>query len=193
MSINDGQSHLLRNGTTLTLNNPDKSNQPTQSTANKPNEPTKKELININEQGNNLNTKNTGNNISEETNNLNTQMQKQMQMMQQMIDGQKEAKESLEALEKIQQDIQNIRHTNNEIRENINLATAKADEALMKSIEATEQATEARLMRTLPSGLCCSKRQKESYDKDRGRVLIYKQQYLLKYLTQVNTTVSWTD
>ena len=62
-----------------------------------------------------------------------------------MIDSQKEAKESLESLEKIQQDIRNIRQTNNEIRENINLTTAKADEALMKSNEATAQAAENKL------------------------------------------------
>ena len=85
MPIKDGQSHL-RNGTTITLVNPDKSNEPTNNTANKPSEQTKK----------------AGNNINEEANNLNTQIQKQMQMMQQVIDGQKEAKESRE---KMQQDI----------------------------------------------------------------------------------------
>ena len=81
MPIKDGQSHL-RNGTTITLVNPDKSNEPTNNTANKPSEP----------------TKNAGNNTNEEANNLNTQIQKQMQMMQQVIDGQKEAKESREKM-----------------------------------------------------------------------------------------------
>merc|ERR1712240_106487 len=133
------------NGTTITLNDPDKSNQPKQSTAKKPNDSTEKAVNNIDKQGNNLNTKNTGNNTSEETNNLNTQMQQQIKMMQQMIDGQTEAKESLETLEKMRQDIQNIKHTNNEIRENINLTTAKADEALLRSTEATEQAAENKL------------------------------------------------
>ena len=141
MPIKDGQSHL-RNGTTITLVNPDKSNEPTNNTANKPSEPTKKAGNNINEEANNLNTKNAGNNINEEANNLNTQIQKQMQMMQQVIDGQKEAKESRE---KMQQDIRNIKYTNNEIRENINLATAKAEEALIKSNEATTQAAENKL------------------------------------------------
>merc|ERR1712240_340449 len=133
------------NGTTITLNDPDKSNQPKQSTAKKPNDSTEKAVNNIDKQGNNLNTKNTGNNTSEETNNLNTQMQQQIKMMQQMIDGQKEAKESLETLKKMRQDILNIKHTNNEIRENINLTTAKADEALLRSTEATEQAAENKL------------------------------------------------
>merc|ERR1712240_673766 len=65
-----------------------------------------------------------------------------MKMMQQVIDGQREAKESRE---KTQQDIRNIKYTNNAIRENINLATAKADEALIKSNEATTQAAENKL------------------------------------------------
>ena len=125
MPIKDGQSHL-RNGTTITLVNPDKSNEPTNKAGNKSNEP----------------TNNDGNITNEEANNLTTQIQKQMQMMQQVIDGQKEAKESRE---KMQQDIRNIKYTNNEIRENINLATAKADEALIKSNEATTQATENKL------------------------------------------------
>ena len=94
MPIKDGQGHL-RNGTTITLVNPDKSNEP---------------------------TNNTGNNTNEETNNLTTQIQKQMQILQQVIDGQKEAKESRE---KMQQDIRNIKYTNNEIRENVNLAIEK--------------------------------------------------------------------
>merc|ERR1712240_810499 len=81
MLIKNGQSHL-RNGTTITLVNADKSNEPTNNTVNldKSNEP----------------TNNTGNNTNAETYNLTTQIQKQMQMMQQVIDGQKEAKESRE-------------------------------------------------------------------------------------------------
>merc|ERR1712240_494959 len=62
-----------------------------------------------------------------------------MQMLQQVIEGQKEAKESQD---KMRHDIRNIKHTNNEIRGKVNLATTKAEEALIKSNEATQQAKE---------------------------------------------------
>merc|ERR1712240_210420 len=62
-----------------------------------------------------------------------------MQMLQQVIEGQREAKESQE---KIRHDIRNIKHINNEIREKVNLATTKADEAQTKANEATSQAKE---------------------------------------------------
>merc|ERR1712240_547747 len=62
-----------------------------------------------------------------------------MQMLQQVIEGQKEAKESQD---KMRHDIRNIKETNNEIREKVNLATTKAEEALIKSDEATSQAKE---------------------------------------------------
>ena len=60
-----------------------------------------------------------------------------MQMLQQVIEGQREAKESQE---KIWHDIRNIKHINNEIREKVNLATTKADEAQTIANEATSQA-----------------------------------------------------
>ena len=164
MPINDGQSHTLPNGTTI-LFNPDNSNKPNQHTANKPNESTDKAANNGDEQGNNQGIKNTEKN--EEANNINIQMQQQMQMLQQLINdqkeakesqqdqqqqGQKEAKQTRETLERMRQDIQNIKQsnneikqTNNEIRESISLTTAKADEALLRSTEATEQAAENKL------------------------------------------------
>merc|ERR1712240_114004 len=60
-------------------------------------------------------------------------------MLQQVIEGQREAKESQEI---IRHDIRNIKHTNNEIREKVNLATTKADEAQTIAHEATSQAKE---------------------------------------------------
>ena len=86
MPTKDGQGHP-RDGTSITLENPANSNEPIN------NEKT-------------IETK--------EANNPTIQMQKQMQMLQQIIEGQREAKESQEI---IQHDIRNIKHTNNEIRE----------------------------------------------------------------------------
>ena len=88
MPTKDGQGHP-RDGTSITLDNPANSNEPT----------------------NNIKTK-----VNEEANNLTTQMQKQMQMLQQVIEGQREAKESQE---KMRHDIRNIKHTNNKIREKL--------------------------------------------------------------------------
>merc|ERR1712240_584353 len=62
-----------------------------------------------------------------------------MQMLQQIIEGQREAKESQEI---IRHDIRNIKHSNNEIREKVNLATTKAKEAQTIANEATTQAKE---------------------------------------------------
>merc|ERR1712240_203587 len=57
-----------------------------------------------------------------------------MQMLQQVIEGQRDAKESQEI---IRHDIRNIKHINNEIREKVNMATAKADKAQTIATKAT--------------------------------------------------------
>merc|ERR1712240_760698 len=62
-----------------------------------------------------------------------------MQMLQQIFEGQREAKESQEI---IRNNIRNIKHSNNEIREKVNLATTKAEEAQTIANEAITQAKE---------------------------------------------------
>ena len=59
-----------------------------------------------------------------------------MQMLQQIIENQREAKESHEIL---RNDIRKIQHSNNEIIETVNQATAKAEEAQIKADEAKTQ------------------------------------------------------
>jgi len=65
-----------------------------------------------------------------------------MQMLQQIIEGQREAKESHEIL---RNDIRKIQHSNNEIIETVNQATAKAEEAQIKADEAKTKSKENNL------------------------------------------------
>ena len=112
MASKDGQRHSRDGTQSITLENPANSNEP-------------------------INNKNKLEN--EEANNPTKQLQIQMQMLQQLIEGQREAKESHEIL---RNDIRKIQHSNNEIIETVNHATAKAEEAQIKANEATKQAKE---------------------------------------------------
>ena len=99
MASKDGQRHSRDGTQSITLENPANSNKP-------------------------INNENKLEN--EEVNNPTKQLQIQMQMLQQLIEGQREAKESHEIL---RNDIRKIQHSNNEIIETVNHATAKAEEA----------------------------------------------------------------
>ena len=82
-------------------------------------------------------------NSNEPTNNENKEENNSMmQMLQQIIEGQREAKESQEML---RNDIRNIQHSNNELIETVNQATTKAEEAQIKANEVTTQAKENNL------------------------------------------------
>ena len=115
MLSEDGQRHSRDGTQSITLENPANSNEP-------------------------INNENKLEN--EEVNNPTKQLQIQMQMLQQLIEGQREAKESHEIL---RNDIRKIQHSNNEIIETVNHATAKAEEAQIKANEATTQAKENNL------------------------------------------------